>query len=164
MTISRNISVMAQGANTAGILAAPYGGSPVWRAVQTANFAAVAGNAYPVDTTAGAVTVTFPASPTAGEQIIITDYAGTFKTNNCTINPNGNKIGSSTSNLALTLTRESVSFVYIDTTQGWLPYSAVTASIFPYTVSYLVVAGGAAAVRAEAQLAEDVLMYEAVSS
>ena len=47
MTISRNISVMAQGANTAGILAAPYGGSPVWQAVQTANFAAAAGNAYP---------------------------------------------------------------------------------------------------------------------
>lgn len=142
MTISRNISVMAQGASSSGILSPPYGGSTVWQAVQTANFAAVVGNAYPVNTTSGAVTVTFPASPAAGQQIIITDYAGTFKTNSCTINPNGNKIASSTSNIVLAITRESVSFVYIDATQGWIPYSALSTNIFTYAVNYHLVAGG----------------------
>jgi len=60
MTISRNFSVMAQGASTAGVLSPPYGGALQWQAVQTTSFAAVAGRAYFVNTTSGAVTVTLP--------------------------------------------------------------------------------------------------------
>ena len=56
--------------------------------VQTANFTAVAWTQYPVNTTSAAVTVTLPASPTAGQQVNIFDYAGTAATNNITINPN----------------------------------------------------------------------------
>lgn len=115
-----------------------------WNPVQTRNFTAVAGNAYPVDTTSGAVTVTFPASPTAGQIVQITDYAGTFNTNACTINRNGSNIGGFASNFILNLSRESLSFVYIDAAQGWIQYSGLTTNTFSYTVEYLIVAGGGA--------------------
>jgi hypothetical protein len=118
-------------------------GYPTWQAVQTGNFTAVAGNAYPVNTTSGAVTVTLPASPSAGDIVLITDYAGTFATNNCTINPNGGKLAGLTSNSVLNVTRESVSLVYIDSTQGWIAYSVVLANPLAITANYLVVAGGA---------------------
>ena len=126
-----------------GVLPSANGGSLAWQSVQTGNFTAVAGNAYPVNTTSGAVTVTLPASPTAGQAVQITDYAGTFKTNVCTINPNGGKIASSTANVILTLNRSSYAFVYIDSTQGWIAYSGLTTSPLTYTVAYLVAAGGA---------------------
>jgi hypothetical protein len=125
MTISRNISVMAQGANTAGVLSGAYGGSLTWQSVQTGNFTAVAGNAYPVNTTSGAVTVTLPASPTAGQIVQVTDYAGTWQTNNVTVSPNGGKINGSLSNIILSANRETLAYVYIDSTQGWLIYSGV---------------------------------------
>ena len=128
-----------------GTWAAPSGGGLTWQSVQTGNFAATANNAYPVDTTSASVTVTLPASPTAGQAIQITDYANKFSTNNCIINPNGGKIKGSTSNATMSINGESIALVYIDTTQGWIPYSAVTANPFSVTVSYLIAAGGAGA-------------------
>jgi hypothetical protein len=116
----------------------------VWQSVQTSSFTAVAGQAYPVNTTSGAITVTLPASPSAGQLITITDYAGTFNTNNCTLNPNGNKIQSSISNQILSTNSQSVGLVYIDSTQGWLVYDGFLTSPIKreYQVDYLVVAGG----------------------
>ncbi len=143
MTISRNISVMAQGANTAGVLSGAYGGSLTWQSVQTGNFTAVAGNAYPVNTTSGAVTVTLPASPTAGQVVQIVDYAGTWATNNCTVNPNGGKINGQTSNVILKTSLMSAALVYVDSTRGWIAYSGFIANPTAYAVSYLIVAGGA---------------------
>ena len=124
-----------------GVLPFANGGSLAWQSVQTGNFTAVAGNAYPVNTTSGAVTVTLPASPTAGQAVQLTDYAGTWATNNVTVSPNGNKINSSTSSYVAALRRESLAFVYIDSTQGWLVYSAANESNV-YAASYLIVAGG----------------------
>ena len=120
------------------------GGGLTWQSVQTASFTAVAGNAYPVNTTSAAITVTLPASPTAGQTVQITDYAGTFATNNCTINPNGGKINSGTTSAVLSVAREGVSIVYIDSTQGWIAYSAYIATSLPqpYAASYLIAAGG----------------------
>ena len=111
--------------------------------VQTSNFTAAAGYIYPVNTTSGAITVTLPASPTAGQQIGITDYAGTFTTNNCTINANGNKISGSTSNIILPSNREGAAIIYVDSTQGWLGYgNFVSNPVGPYQVEVLIVAGG----------------------
>jgi hypothetical protein len=124
-----------------GVLPSVNGGSLAWQSVQTGNFTAVAGNAYPVNTTSGAVTVTLPASPTAGQIIQVTDYAGTWQTNNVTVSPNGNKINGSTSNYLAFLRRESLAFVYIDSTQGWVVYSGVNTTN-AYVASYLIVAGG----------------------
>jgi hypothetical protein len=48
---------------------------------KTAPFTGVSGNGYFVNTTSGVVTVTLPASPSAGDIISIADYASTFQTN-----------------------------------------------------------------------------------
>ena len=119
-------------------------GGVTWQSVQTASFTATANNAYPINTTSGAITVTLPASPTAGQAVQIVDYAGTFATNNLTINPNGNPINGAVTNAVLTTNREGVAIVYIDATQGWIGYSDFYASSLPQTniASYLIVAGG----------------------
>jgi len=126
-----------------GTLSANNGGSVAWQSVQTASFTAVAGRAYPVNTTSAAITVTLPASPAAGNIVQLTDYAGTWATNYVTVAPNGSKINGGTAVFPATSARESLAFVYIDATQGWLVYAGVNA-INPggYSASYLFSAGG----------------------
>lgn len=124
-----------------GTWATPAGGGGVtWQSVQTANFTAVSGNAYPVNTTSLAITVTLPASPSAGAIVQLTDYAGTWGTNNVTVAPNGSNINGGSSNNILLNKRESVSLVYVDATQGWVFYSGFNTSA--YQANYLIVAGG----------------------
>jgi hypothetical protein len=119
-----------------------------WQSVQTTGFTAVKGNAYPCDTTSAGFTVTLPATPSAGDQVQLVDYAGTFDTNALTISPNGNKIESGTVNLELTGERVGVILTYIDSTQGWLASSGINEGTdalksIPPKVDFLVVAGGA---------------------
>jgi len=129
-----------------GVLPSANGGSLAWQSVQSGNFTAVAGRAYPVNTTSGAVTVTLPASPAAGNIVQLTDYAGTWATNYVSVAPNGGKINGVTSTYFAIAARESLALVYIDATQGWLVYSGVNATNpFSYAASYLVVAGGGGA-------------------
>jgi hypothetical protein len=115
--------------------------------VKTSGFTAVANEGYFCNTTSAAFTVTLPATPSAGDQVQLVDYAGTFDTNALTISPNGNKIEGGTSNLQLSGEREGVLLVYIDSTQGWLATSGInegTDALSPvtYSVDFLVVAGG----------------------
>jgi hypothetical protein len=115
--------------------------------VKTTGFTATANKGYFCNTTSSAFTVNLPATPSAGDEVIILDYAGTFDTNALTINPNGGKIESGTGNFQLTGDREGVRLVYIDATQGWLAYSGINEgtdalSPSPYSVDFLVVAGG----------------------
>jgi hypothetical protein len=142
-----NVTVGSGLTLSAGTLTASGGGGGglAWQSVQTTGFTAVAGRAYPCNTTSAAFTVTLPASASAGDQITLTDYAGTFGTNNLIINPNGGKIRGSTSNAIISVSNNSVQLVYVDSTQGWIVYAAVSATPFtppPPTVEYLVVAGG----------------------
>ena len=115
--------------------------------VKTTGFTATANKGYFCNTTSAGFTVTLPATPSAGDEIIILDYAGTFDTNALVISPNGNKIEGATSNLQLSGEREGVRLVYIDSTQGWLPYSGINEGTdalapIPYSIDFLVVAGG----------------------
>ena len=88
---------------------------------KTASFTAVSGNGYFVNTTSGAITVTTPASPSAGDIFSLADYAATWDTNNLTVSPNGtDKIGGTNAPAALSTKGQSVTFVYVDSTQGWL--------------------------------------------
>ena len=87
---------------------------------KTATFSAVSGNGYFCNTTAGAITVNLPAG-SAGEIVSLADYAGTWQTNNLTVSPNGtDKIGSVNADVSLNTEGQSVTFVYVDSTQGWL--------------------------------------------
>jgi len=135
--------------NGSGVLSftTPASGISWQSSVKTSDFTATAGEGYFCNTTSSAFTVTLPATPTAGNQIALVDYAGTFDTNALTISPNGNKIEGATDNLALTGEREGVLLVYIDSTQGWLATSGINEgtdalSPAPYSIDFLVVGGG----------------------
>lgn len=141
-----NITVDAYGRITSAANGSSGGGGGglSWQAVQTANFTATSGNAYPVNTTSGAITVTLPASPSAGNTVTIVDYAGTAGTNNIIIDPNGNKVEGNTSNSLISIDRQAYNLIYINATQGWLSYAQQYSPITPApsSVEYLVVAGG----------------------
>jgi hypothetical protein len=107
--------------NGSGVLSfADNSGGTSWQAVKTGDFTAVAGEGYFVNTTSGAITVTLPASPTLGDEVTIVDYAGTFDTNNCTVNRNSEKIAGDTANLTVSVERAGLTLAYTDGTQGWL--------------------------------------------
>jgi hypothetical protein len=87
---------------------------------KTATFSAVSGNGYFVNTTAGVITVNLPAG-SAGAIVSLADYAATWQTNNLTVSPNGSeKIGSVNADAVLSTEGQSVTFVYVDSTQGWI--------------------------------------------
>jgi len=117
-----------------------------FQSVQTTGFTASAGKAYPCNTTSSAFTATLPASPSVGDQVLLMDYAGTWDTNNLTINPNGSNILGQSANAIASKDREAITVTFIDATQGWLPssgYQEGTAGLgLPYTINYLVIAGG----------------------
>ena len=137
LTAGSGISITA-GTGTTTIAASGSGGGLTWQSVRTSNFTASAGNAYPVNTTSAAITVTLPASPSAGDLITLTDYASTWQTNNVTVSPNGNKINGSTTNLVFNVRQTSAQFVYIDATQGWKVYSySSTPLIQPAFAAYI---------------------------
>ena len=72
------------------------------------------------DTTAGAFTVTLPATPTFGETVYFLDGAGTWNTNNLTINGNGSNILGSSSVLVANSPRDNFYLIYYNTSQGWI--------------------------------------------
>jgi len=86
---------------------------------KTASFTAVSGTGYFVNTTSGAITVTLPATPSAGDIVSLKDYAGTFATNNLTIARNGSNLDGSAADSVRNTNNESLSLVYVDGTQGW---------------------------------------------
>ena len=96
-------------------------GSASWTTtVKTGDFTAVAGEGYFVNTTSGEIDVTLPAG-TPGAVVAVKDYANTWDTNNCIIISNGSeKIGGATNNATLSTEGLAVTFIYIDSTQGWL--------------------------------------------
>jgi hypothetical protein len=87
---------------------------------KTATFSAVSGNGYFCNTTAGAFTVNLPAG-SAGAIVSLADYAATWQTSNVTVSPNGSeKIGSVAGDATLNTEGQSVTFVFVDSTQGWV--------------------------------------------
>lgn len=78
------------------------------------------GRAYDCDTSAGAFSVTLPASPAIGDYVWIRDYSAMFSTNNLTVLRNGQKIEGLTEDLILDINGLSVMINYIDATKGWV--------------------------------------------
>ena len=87
--------------------------------IKTATFTAANGEGYFANTSGGGFTMNLPAG-TAGNIVSVVDYTNTFQTNNLTIAPNGSeKIGGIASSIALNTEGQSVTFVYVDATEGW---------------------------------------------
>ena len=88
---------------------------------QTGSFQATSGKGYFMNTTSGALTLTTPGSPSAGDIFSAADYAATWDSNALTISPHsGAKIGGVSADVVLDTKGQSVTFVYVDSTQGWL--------------------------------------------
>lgn len=84
----------------------------------SANTTLVAGRRYFVDTTA-ARTLTLPASPTLGQEVVVVDATGTAATNNITILRNGGKINGLTEDAILDVNQGTSIFTYTGSTLGW---------------------------------------------
>ena len=88
--------------------------------IKTATFTAVNGQGFFANTTSGGFTANLPAG-TAGAIVSFADYAGTWDTGALTVSPNGtDKIGGINADVVLNTLGQSVTFVFADSTQGWL--------------------------------------------
>ena len=86
----------------------------------TGTFSAVSGDGFFLNTSGGVITANLPAG-TPGAIVSFADYAGTWQTNKVTVVPNGSdKIGSQNENATLNTEGQSVTFVFVDSTQGWI--------------------------------------------
>jgi hypothetical protein len=107
---------------------------------KTAPFTGVSGKGYFVNTTCGAVTVTLPATPTAGDIISIKDYARTAATNNINFCRNGSKMDGDCASGSITTDGESTTLIYVDGTQGWT--SILDSTTNTYGAAYIIATGG----------------------
>lgn len=75
--------------------------------------------AYWIDTTAGALTLTLPASPTMGDIVRVFDVTNNFDAQNLTVDRNGNPIMGANDNLTVNTEGAAFELVYYNATQGW---------------------------------------------
>ena len=109
---------LASGATKSG-----FGTTVDWQTTKkTTSFTAANGEGYFVDTAAsGAVTMTLPSSPSAGNIVAVKDYNGNFATANLTIARNGSPInGGNAADVIVNTDGASIVLVYVDGTQGWV--------------------------------------------
>jgi hypothetical protein len=107
---------------------------------KTAPFTGVSGKGYFVNTTCGAVTVTLPASPSAGDIISIKDYARTAGTNNINFCRNGSKMDGACASSGIITDGESTTLIYVDGTKGWT--SILDSTTNKYGAAYVIATGG----------------------
>jgi hypothetical protein len=110
--------------------------------VKTTGFTAVSGVGYFVNTTAGIITVTLPASPSAGDVVAVSDYAGTADTNNITIGRNSSNINGAASDQLISIENSAVTLVYVDGTQGWKATDTSSLADIALQPIYITATGG----------------------
>jgi hypothetical protein len=96
---------------------------------KTSPFTAAAGTGYFINTTCGAVTVTLPASPTAGDVVAFKDYAGQWNTNKLHYVIMEIKLMVFVQQQSLSTQNQSVSLIYVDATKGWQDIQDSTAGV-----------------------------------
>ena len=88
--------------------------------IKTSTFTAANGEGYFANTSGGAFTMNLPAG-SAGAIVSVADYTSTFQTNALTVSPNGtDKIGGQNIPVALGTEGQSVTLVFVDSTEGWV--------------------------------------------
>jgi len=78
-----------------------------------------AGEQIFANTTTNPITITLPASPSTGDEVVIVDARGTFGSNNLIINRNGEPIEGDAANDTLSTNGQSITLAYVDSTRGW---------------------------------------------
>jgi hypothetical protein len=110
---------------------------------KTASFTAVSGNGYFVNTTSAAITVTLPASPSAGDIVAVSDYASTAQTNNILVTPNGtDKINGVNAPYYIQTQGLAVTLVYVDATKGWKSVTGSDADATGIVPAFITATGG----------------------
>jgi hypothetical protein len=107
----------------AGALQTGFGrqGTVNWdTTIYSSNFTAVSGNGYYLDTSAGVVTVTLPASPSTGDIVAIKDWSSTAATNNILIGRNGQKIEGNNTDGKINVHADAQTIVFSGTSRGWM--------------------------------------------
>ena len=91
--------------------------------VKTSPFTATAGKGFFINT-GSTVTVTLPASPSAGDELIVIDSTGCAATNAITLGRNGSKIKGGCNDLLMATDRGGLRIVYSGASQGWITATA----------------------------------------
>ena len=124
------------------------GGGIQWQSsiVTGATHTASANQGLWLDTSSNAITLTLPASPSVGDQVIFTDYARNWGTNAVTLNLNSEKYqGNATPVPVYDTNGESVDIVYSGSTKGWIPNNDGAVALETpqsYSLEMLIIAGG----------------------
>ena len=130
---------IATGASTVGM---GRTGTVDWcTTAKTSPFTAVSGDGFFVNTTSGAITITLPSSPSAGDIVAFADYANTWNTNNVTLCRNSSKINGQCSNTNLRTQGQSITLVYVDGTRGWKNIQDSTSNVTG-NPGYIMATGG----------------------
>ena len=140
-TISIPAGVTITNAGTANGFGAT--GAVNWQTTKkTANFTASSGEGYFCDTAAvGSFTLTLPSSPSAGDIVGLKDYNGNFATANLIIGRGGSNLDGNAGDKTLNTDNLSLTLVYVDATQGWVPIEEGTGFI-GQTPAYVTATGG----------------------
>ena len=109
-------------------------------AVTSSPLTAASGVGYFIDTSGGAITVNLPAG-SAGAIISLADYTNTWQTNAVTVNANGSeKIGGVAAPATLNIEGQSVTFIYVDATEGWKNIQDSTSNVIGN--AFIIATGG----------------------
>jgi hypothetical protein len=108
---------------------------------KTSPLTVASGNGYFVNTSGGAITVTLPSSPSAGDIVAFKDYANTWDSNNVTVGRGGSKINGECRDATLSTESQSVTLIYVDGTKGWQDIHDSTANVTG-APAYVVATGG----------------------
>ena len=141
ITIPSGATIDNQGTSS-GFASIAWQSSIVTAATHTAS----AGQGLWLDTSSNGITLTLPASPSVGDQVIFTDYARNWGTNAVTLNLNSEKYqGNATPVPVYDTNGESVDIVYSGSTKGWIPNSDGAVALETpqsYSLEMLIIAGG----------------------
>jgi hypothetical protein len=105
-------------ANVSGVLPFANGGSgAIVPLLKSGNY--TASNRDYIVVTAGSITITLPASPSAGDVVVIKDGTGAAETTSFTVGRNSSNIASSASDLTFDKNFAEIVMTYINGTIGW---------------------------------------------